>query len=448
MVTAVLTGDTARTLRTLDRVALGAILLTPLLLLHAHGIAEGAIAVADVCFLARCVITREWAWLRTPWLRAGFAWWGWVILCSVPIPALDLGEAGLPSLIQGVLIGRFLILIAAMEHTILRDPAPRRWLGWVVTASAIYIAVQSVIQFTFGRNLYGAPHAPDGELTGPFAKPRAGPPLVRILFPALVPSVAALLQRPGLWSVAGGYALLMAGTAVMVLIGQRMPLLLTGLGLVTVALLLPRLRPAMLVSVVLAGLLVAASPVIAPEAHHRLVSKFSRQMENFSTSQYGDLYARALEIGVQHPLTGLGASGFGYGCAQPRYYRPSFDGSQKDGGGPMICWHHPHNFYFEALTEGGFVGLALFVWLAFAWLATMARALMRRPDPVLVGLFAAALIQLWPIASTSGFFSMPIGGWSFLLLGWGMAEARWGGAAVADRGTASYIPRDRKSELG
>ena len=139
MVTAVLTGDTARTLRTLDRVALGAILLTPLLLLHAHGIAEGATAVADVCFLARCVITREWAWLRTPWLRAGFAWWGWVTLCSLPIPALDLGEAGLPSLVQGVLIGRFLILIAAMEHAILRDPAPRRWLGWVVTASAIYM---------------------------------------------------------------------------------------------------------------------------------------------------------------------------------------------------------------------------------------------------------------------------------------------------------------------
>ena len=44
---------------------------------------------------------------------------------------------------------------------------------------------------------------------------------------------------------------------------------------------------------------------------------------------------------------------------------------------------------------------------------------------------------------------MPIGGWSFLLLGWGMAEARWGaGAPVVDQGTTSYIPRDRKSELG
>ena len=64
---------------------------------------------------------------------------------------------------------------------------------------------------------------------------------------------------------------------------------------------------------------------------------------------------------------------------------------------------------------------------AIAWLATMGRALRREPRPVLVGLFAAAVIQLWPIASTTGFYTLPVAGWSFLLLGWGMAEARWGG---------------------
>jgi hypothetical protein len=444
MATTTLTGDTARALIALDRIALGAVLLTPLLLLHAHGIAEGTIAVAGICFLARSAITRDWVWVRTPWLRAGFAWWGWIVVCSLPIPALGLGEGGLPSLVQGVLIGRFLILIAAMEHAILRDPAPRRWLGWVVAAAAAYIGLQAIFQYAFGHNMYGATRGPDGELTGPFAKPRAGPPLVRILFPALIPPLAALLQRPGRWSVAGGYVLLLAGTAVMVLIGQRMPLLLTLLGLVIVALLLRRLRPAMLIGGIVAALLVAASPVIAPEAHHRLVSRFSAQMESFAATRYGQLYARALEIGAQRPLTGLGADGFKYGCPQPRYFRPSFDGSQPDGGGGEICWHHPHNYYLEALDAGGFVGLALFVWLAFAWLATMARALAQRAEPVLVGLFAAAVIQLWPITSTPGFLTLPIAGWSFLLLGWGMAEARWNssGAPVAERDTASYIPRN------
>ncbi len=429
MTTAILTTETRGLLPMLDRIALGAILLTPLLLLHARGFAEGTIAVADLCFLARCAITRHWAWVRTPWVYAGAAWWGWLVVCSLPIPALGLGEGGAPSLIQGVLVVRFLVLIAAMEFAILRDQAPRRWFGWIIMASAAYIALQSVVQFTFGRNLYGDPPGPEGVLTGPFGKPRAGTALVRILFPALVPPVTALLRRGGARRLAG-YALLLAGVAVMVLMGQRMPLLLTCLGLVVVALLLRRLRLVMLTAGVVAAALVALSPVVAPAAHYRLVSKFSAQMEHFATSQYGQLYARALEIGVQHPLTGLGADGFRYGCPQPRYFRPSFDGSQPHGGGAAICWHHPHNYYFQALANGGFIELALFCWLGVAWLAAMAAGLRRRASPVLTGLFAAAVIQLWPIASTTGFTTMPIAGWSFLMLGWGMAEARWCSAAA------------------
>jgi len=36
----------------------------------------------------------------------------------------------------------------------------------------------------------------------------------------------------------------------------------------------------------------------------------------------------------------------------------------------------------------------------------------------------AVLIQEWPIASTSAFSSMPLSGWFFLLLGFGLAETR------------------------
>ena len=437
------TGD--RTLVVLDRTALGAVLLTPVMLLHAHGIAEGTIGVADICFLIRSTVTRQWGWLRTPWLRIGLVFWAWIVVCSLPIPALGLGEGGKPSLIQGLVMVRFLVLIAAMEHAILRDPAPRRWFGWVITASAAYIAGQAIIQFVFGRNLYGEPIGSDGVLSGPFGKPRAGPPLARVLLPALVPPVAALLRRPGVWSVLGGYALLLVGVAVMVLVGQRMPLLLTVLGIVVVALLLRPLRPAMIAAGVVAAIVLAASPVIAPKIHYRLVERFSHQMETFAVTQYGELYARALEIGVRNPITGLGMDGFRYGCPEPRYFRPSFDGQAADGGGAVICWHHPHNYYFEALDDGGFVGLALFCALIGAWLAAMVRALREKPRPVLVGLFAAAVIQFWPIASTTGFYTLPVAGWSFLLLGWGMAEARWGAVAVPE--AAPYIARNVKSEL-
>jgi O-antigen ligase len=195
-------------------------------------------------------------------------------------------------------------------------------------------------------------------------------------------------------------------------------------GLVIVALLMRRLRPVVLTAAVAGALLLAASPVIAPSAYYRLVEKFSTQLEHFSTSPYGQLYARALEVGERNPVTGLGFDGFATGCPRLAYFRATFDGKQADGGGATICWVHPHNFYFQALDDGGFVGLALFCATAIAWLVPLGRGLWRDPDPLRVGLFAAIFVQLWPIQSTSAFTSMPMGGWFFLLLGWAMAEAR------------------------
>jgi O-antigen ligase len=319
---------------------------------------------------------------------------------------------------------RFLIFIAALEHEVLSGARARRWMFGIIAATAAYIALQALIQFVVGYNLYGEPPGRDGELTGPFGKPRAGPPLSRILFPALIPPAAALLARPGIARKSGAYALLLAGVCVMVLIGQRMPVLLTALGLFVAALLVRQLRPLVLVTGIAGAALIAATVVVSPPTYHRLVQKFSSQMDHFATSQYGQLYARALEIGEQHPVTGRGFDGFRTGCAMPRYFRGSFDGSQPEGGGAAICAQHPHNFYAQALDEGGVPGLMLFAALAVAWLAPLARGLWRDPQPLRVGLFASVLIQLWPFASTSAFTSMPMGGWFFLLLGWGLAEAR------------------------
>ena len=421
----VVSASQGRTLTALDRTALGTMLVLPLLLLHAHGIAEGAIAVIDVCFLARSAITRDWTWARTPWLLVAWAWWAWLVVCSLPVPALSLGEGGSRSLVQAIVFVRFFILIAALEHTILRTAESRRWLYWLIAASAVYIAVQVIFQFFTGYGFWGDTIADEGVLTGPFRGPRAGPPFVRILFPAIIPWAAALLTRPGIKPLLGTWLLLIGAVAVALLIGQRMPFLLTLLGLAVIGLLLPRLRWGVLMAGLAGAGLLLASPVVAPSAHYRLVAKFSAQMEHFAVSPYGELYTRAYEIAVQNPVTGLGAEGMRTGCANPRYFRPSFDGSLPDGGGASFCWVHPHNYYLEALVNGGFPGLLLFAAVSMAWLAALGRGLWQQPEPLRVALFAAALMQLWPIASSTSFTSMPLGGWSFLLLGWGLAEARW-----------------------
>ncbi len=389
----------------------GAVLtiMLPLPLLHARGVAEAVIALLGVLFLIQSAVSRDWAWLRAFWVRIGLAWWAWLVFCTV--------LAGAGQALQAVALIRFIVLVAALESWTLRDPAVRDWLARLCRWAAVYIGLQSLLQFATGRNAFGYPRSGDGELTGPYAHPRAAAPLSRLLFPALLPPLARWMA----WQPVAAALLGVISVGTMVLIGQRMPLLLTGLGLFVTALLLPRLRAALLTALVLAGVLLAVTPVVSPPTYTRLVTKFTRQMEGFPDSHYGAIAARAVSMARQHPLTGLGFDGFRLRCEEPRY----FQGWRGDeGGGAAICVQHPHSHYLQAIVEAGWPGLLLFTALVVAWLARLASGLWRDPSPLRTGLFVAALIHEFPIASASAFSSMPLSGWFFLLLGLGLAETR------------------------
>ena len=409
-------------LRLLDRVSLVAALITPLLLMHAHGFAEASMGIASLCFLTRCGATGTWGWLRTPWMILSLVWCGWLAIASLHLPALGL-EGGGPRFVgQALLSVRFPLFAAALAFGALSQPEGRAWMFKIVAASVIYICAQVVFQFIFGVNFYGMRPAWGVLLTGPFRDARAAPALARIMLPALIPAAARFLPRPmpsQLWA----YALLLGGMAAIAIIGQRIPVLLAGGGLLVAALFMRRLRPAVLAAAVATAVLIPSFAIISPSIYDRMVPDTERMLASFATTRYGELYARALEIGWQRPSIGLGFDGFGVGCPQPRYFRPSFDGTAPDGGGTEICWVHPHNFYFEALADGGLPGLALFGALGITWLIALGRGLWRDPDPVRVGLFATILAQLVPFQSTGSFWSMPMGGWFYLLLGWGLAEA-------------------------
>ena len=86
-------------------------------------------------------------------------------------------------------------------------------------------------------------------------------------------------------------------------------------------------------------------------------------------------------------------------------------------------------------------GLALFCTLVGVWLFRLGQGLLRDPDPLRVGLFVAALIQEWPVASTSPLTSLPIGGWFLLLLGFGLAQARAVRAAQPHRSAGGLQDR-------
>jgi O-antigen ligase len=391
----------------------------PVALLYTRAGAEILIGTVDGAFLLHAAARRDFAWLHRPTTRVGLIFWAWLVLCSA------IGIGGLPELAQALASLRLFVFAAALGEWVLAEAGPRRLLWAAVAASAAWIALECWQQYLLGANVFGVPRWEDGALTGPFNKPRAGGAFVLVLFPALLPPLLRLVAGSAFRRLAGVLLAVLA-VATVVLIGQRMPALLALLGLLAAALLLPRLRPALLVALLAAAVVAAATPVVSPPTYAKLVVHFRAQMADFSRSAYGLLFTRATVMTEAHPLVGLGFRGFRLACAEPRY-DPGIPwlGLRGTGdGGPEACNLHPHNFYLEAASSAGLPGLVLFAAFALTWLGRLGSGLSRAPDSLRVGLFAAALVALWPLASTNEFFSVPNCGWLFLILGWGLAESR------------------------
>ena len=409
-------------MRFIEPTARAAILLLPLALLTSRSLTEILIGLTDALFLAAVTAQRARPDLPRLLVVTTLSWWAWLILAS----AIQWPVSGPHALTQAILAGRFFLLVAALTHLLRTHPA-RDTLTLAVTAAAAWIALECWQQVLLGTDIFGWPRYPDGALTGPFQGPKAGPALILILFPALLPPVLALLRRRTPRATAAAFLLAAAGIAIMVLIGQRMPALLTLLGLLTCALLLRPVRPVLLATAAAGVLLLAATPLISPPTFAKLVVHFRDQMSHFPSSAYGQLYTRATVMTASHPWLGLGFDGFRSHCAEAQYRHglPLLGIPDQVADGRDACNIHPHNHYLEAATEGGLPGLLLFTAAVVAALAALGRNLLavgatgRR-----VGLFTSFLLALWPLASTSALFTVPNAGWTFLLLGWGLAEAR------------------------
>lgn len=423
----------ARGLETTGRVAT---LMLPVFLVHFRGVAEALLDVLGGAFLLRSIQTGQWAWTRCAFVLPAFAWWGWIVVCSIPhIHALTPEAIG--AFIQAIVAIRFPLAAFALAFWTLRNPSTRSWLRRIIVVSVAYIGAQLLLQAVSGHNLFGNPRFVDGSLTGPYDKPRAAAPFSRLALPVALWLGAWLLihARAGFLRRVAFTAILLPVVVLLILAGQRMPFAAFLLGIAVATVILPQLRLQALAVLALSPAIAAATAVIAPRAFEHLVRKTASQLGDFAASHYGLIYNRALLMIGAHPWRGLGYDAFRHHCRDEAFLRAGAFASAADGGGSEICVQHVHNHWLEAATNGGLPGLLLFTLMIAGWLWALAiplkRSAMLRSDLTerawQAGLFAAFFVQEWPFSSSSAFLNMPLGGVAFLLLGIGL---RYGAAAA------------------
>lgn len=415
-----------------------AVLLLPVALMYARAFGDAVISIIAVLFLVHAGMMRSWDWLRTPWTRLMLVFWAWMMVCTA--------WTGTPQAMgQAVASVRFFVLVLALENWALTDSGTRRRLWYVVLACAVWILVECWQQYLFGVNEIGWPRFGDGALTGPFRGPTAGGTFLLVFFPAFLPLCFMLLRgnRPAI-RLAGAATMILAA-ATMILIGQRMPALLMALGLAVSGLLFRQVRMPVILAAATCVIVLVLLPAISPPTFEKLVVHFSQQIDHFWATPYGLIFGRAATMIQAHPWVGLGWDGFRDNCMNPVYLQGLKWLPVSDPASPLGCNIHPHNYWLQIATDAGLVGVVLFAALVFLWLRRIGGRAINLGDDRRAGLLVIVFVAMWPIASATSLFTVPNAGWVFLMVGWGLAEARFAPLASvsvaqptgAARGTAA-----------
>ena len=400
--------------------ATAATLLLPAALLYARAIGDAVLTLIAVLFLASLWTSRDRLWLRAPWTRLMLVFWGWMLLCTV------LAGSG-PAIGQALAALRFFLFAAALENWVLADPRTRQRLWYVILATAVWILAEIWQQYLLGTNIFGYPRWLDGALTGPFKGPVAGPMFLPVFFPAFLPLCFLLLRQPNRLARLSGIVVPILASATMILIGQRMPAVLMVLGLCLSGLLFRQFRLPVALSLGVGAGVLALLPIISPPTFAKLVLHFGDQMEHFGASQYGLIFARAASMIQAHPWFGLGWDGYRDNCMQPQYLHGVSWFPVSDPASEQGCSIHPHNYWLQIGTNAGVTGMLLFAALAALWLWRIGGGKAALANDRRAALFVIVCVMLWPLASATSMFTVPNAGWIFLMIGWGLAEARWSG---------------------
>jgi O-antigen ligase len=399
----------------LKGMALALVVILPGLLIVSRAAADASIAVVAVLFLVDRAGAHDMRWIRSPWVVVGLLLWAWMVLCSV-------AGGSVAAFLQSLVLVRFFLFVLALESWVLVERRPRQVLHAVVILVTLWIVVECWQQYVLGTNVFGEPRFGDGALTGPFTRPRAGPVYLQLFFPAILPALLFLTNRADRLSRIAAGVLLAVSVLTMILIGQRMPTVLLLFGLCLTALLFKRFRLPILVTFAVGGVLLALTPIVSPPTFAKLVVKFSEQMDHFWTTQYGMLFARAVTMIQAHPWLGLGWDGFRNHCMDPQYMvQPSWLPA-GDPSSALGCAIHPHNYWTQIGTSAGVPGIVLFAVLVGMWLWRMGGRGLRR-NGRRAALLIFLIVSMWPIASTTSLFTVPNAGFTFLMIGWGLAEA-------------------------
>ena len=297
---------------------------------------------------------------------------------------------------------KHLFLYFALVYFFFKDEKNFRILINTFVFAIVFVLIDSYIQFFFDKDLFGYPITDNHgrRLSGPFGNEYiVGGFILKTIF---LTKKNELFKKNLNWII-----YLFISFILVILASQRMPTLIFSISLFILFFIDKNIRIKLKLIIFSTTLIcLLAIFTLNPKVKNHYVDRTFEQTgllkddnkKNFWDSQWGAHFLTANEIYKDNIIFGSGIKTFRLECSKEEYSK--IDSAKSDSR----CSTHPHNIYFEIISETGSLGILFFLLLFIFFIKDTKlfsrENLTKNPEiPVLL------FIYFWPIQSTGSFFS-------------------------------------------
>jgi O-antigen ligase len=352
----------------------------PLFLLIERSPADLWLSLCGLVFFGRCIVLRDWGWLKIFWVRACLAFWVVCLLSSAmsSLPAYSLGEA--------FVWIRFPLFAFASCFWLARNrQMVIAMMGMTVLGMVLMTGILTAEVLIVGQQ--------GGRLSWPYGDLVPGNYLAKAGLPAfcVLVALAVSAKRP---VNAAASAVSLVTIILSVITGERINFLIRACGGMLAGLIWRPKLSRFGVLVLIEILAVVTVFFAAPNIGNRFVDTFIAQLPTQEESPYFRVMNSGMVTFETAPILGIGTGNYRILC-------PDIMQEKADGA----CHPHPHNYYIQMMAETGVVGFIFGCIMIGAILWQTARISWRGREHVIS---ATAVIVpfgfFFPLQSTADFF--------------------------------------------
>lgn len=275
----------------------------------------------------------------------------------------------------------------------------------------IFVCFDTIFQYFYGVDFFGIPATPEtnpGRYSGPF-----GSELIVGTYLYLSSSVIfayfILNKTKNLKEIFYRFFYITLTINTIILSGERMN---TILAIVTILILIFfKFKKTQKILITFSFLLFLIFFYNSNKVIQVRFNIFVHDVMLLHNSNHGKIFSSAYDIWQDNFFTGVGLKNFRIVCDENKINTFT---KRKN-----LCSSHPHNFYFEILSETGIIGLILFFIFIISFIKSFLKKINFKllADPMIIGSALIILFYLFPIRSSGSFFSTWFGSFFWFHLG-------------------------------